>query len=107
MNTQVLLLVMLSLFVAGFVCGGIFAGFRWGQFAATRASHDHASKWKAYLVSLLPPAAFSLSFHFDSMLSPLAGKAFFALAVASMLGVFLRWHSRRFTSDSGPNPLVD
>ncbi len=93
-------LAALSFQVSGFATGLLFAGYRWGQFAAERATEGHTAKWKTYLAAPAPPAAFSLSFHFDSMLSPPAGKAFFVVGATALLGVIPRWGRVRGNPDS-------
>lgn len=97
MGLYVTSFVLLSSGLALGVLGILLAGYRWGDFAAGELRAHNGAKWKAYVASMVPSAAFSLSFHFDPSLAPYAPHAFYLIASASMAGVFLRWHSKNMS----------
>jgi len=97
MGLYVTSFVLMSSGLALGVLGILLAGYRWGDFAAGELRAVNGSKWKAYIASLVPSAAFSLSFHFDPWLAPYAAQAFYVVASASLAGVFLRWHAKNLS----------
>ena len=74
------------------LAGAVVAGYRWGRFAATKARSQDGAKWQAYLLALLPPAAFALTFLLDGTLSPFAAQAFTGLAAPAAVGTCLRYN---------------
>ncbi|MEZ5352130.1 MAG: hypothetical protein R2762_05795 [Bryobacteraceae bacterium] len=81
--------------------GLLAAGYRWGGFAAAEVMRVPGSKWKAYVVAVLPAASFSAAFHFDQDLAVFAGTAFFTVGLAAVFGCFVRWNLKdRFDRSS-------
>ena len=78
--------------VAGVLGAGIVVvlGYKWGTFAALKALAENSPKWKAYLLALVPPAAFAFTLLFDGTLEPFAYKTFCALAVPAAIGTCVR-----------------
>ena len=68
----------------------IWLGYRWGRFAALKAMTENSPKWKAYLVALLPPVAFTVALLFDGAFEPFAYKTFCLLAFPVVLGTCVR-----------------
>jgi hypothetical protein len=71
------------------LAGVWFLAFRWGSFAGLTARSQESPKWQAYLLALLPPCAFALTFLFDSNLARIAPEAFASLAMPAALGACL------------------
>ncbi len=92
MGIWLALFIVLCLLLTLASLGLVAAGYRWGGFAASEVMRIPGSKWKAYVVAVLPAAAFSAAFHFDPSLAIFAGTAFFAVAVAAVFGCFVRWN---------------
>jgi len=86
--------LVLGLLVLAMLVGG----YRWGRFAAYEVCCKGSAKWKAYVLALVPAAAFSLGIHFDQSVSSMAGGAFFAVAAAAVFGVLYGWDPDRFGS---------
>lgn len=93
MTLSVLALVALCLVVGAGVLAVLTAGYWWGKFTASEISHHHREKWRAYVVALVPAAAFALAFHFDRGASSMAGSAFFGLASPAIFGVLYGWNA--------------
>jgi hypothetical protein len=90
MDGQVLILG--AVLVAGVLGAGLILvlGYTWGKFAALKALAESSPKWKAYLVALLPPAAFAATLLLDGTLGPFAYQMFFALATPAAFGTCVR-----------------
>lgn len=90
MSGQVLILS--AGLVAGMVGAGLILllGYSWGKFAALKALAENSPKWKAYLVALLPPAAFAATLLLDGTLGPFAHQTFLALATPAAFGTCIR-----------------
>ena len=90
MNVQVMLLC--AGLLGGTVGVGllILMGYKWGKFAALKALAEDSPKWKAYLLALLPPAAFAVTLLLDSSLGPFAGKLFCVFATPATIGTCVR-----------------
>ncbi len=90
MNLHVLFLI--SGLAAGLIGAAlvIWMGYRWGKFAALKAIAENSPKWKAYVLTLLPPAAFAIALLFDGTLEVFAYKSFCLLAVPAVLGACVR-----------------
>ncbi len=78
--------------------GALFAGYKWGVFAALRARSEHLSKWGTYFWAMLPPAALAMAFLCDVALSRLAPQAFFLFATPTLIGACLRYNTWRETA---------
>ncbi len=79
--------------------GAAYLAYGWGRFAALKARSLESPKWKAYVLSLLPPAAFATSFLFDGQLSSVAGETFSALATPALIGTCFRYNRSRYFAE--------
>ncbi len=85
------LLVIVCLLVGSTGVGlTVFLGYKWGKFAALQALAQDSPKWKAYVLALLPPAAFAVTLLFDGNLEPFAAETFWALATPAAIGACAR-----------------
>lgn len=75
-----------------------FAGYKWGVFAALQALAQNSPKWKAYVLSLLPPATFALTFLFDAHLSQFAYKVFWVLATPALIGTCFKYNRGSYST---------
>ena len=90
MNMQLMFLTAGLLVVLAGVFLVVWMGYKWGKFAAFKAIAENSPKWKAYMLAVLPPAAFAVALLFDGTLEQFACKIFCGLAVPAMLGTCVR-----------------
>ena len=94
MNLYLTFLVLIFLVGCSAAAGVAFLGYKWGAFAALEALAQNSPKWKAYVLSLLPPAAFALAFLFDVHLSRFAYQAFWVLTTPALIGTCFTYNHR-------------
>ena len=76
----------------------IVIGYKWGTFAALQALAYNSPKWKAYVLALLPPAAFAVTLLFDGGWSAFAGQTFWALATPAVVGTCWKYNRGRYAA---------
>jgi len=95
MNAEVYLLVLQ---LVGGICLGfiiLLAGYKWGSFSARQALAANSPKWKAYVLALIPPAAFAVGLHFDGEMARFAGRSFWSLATPAVLATCYKYNAGR------------
>lgn len=70
----------------------LLLGYKWGKFAALKALAEDCPKWQAYLVALVPAAAFAAALLVDGTLITLACKSFWVLSAPAAIGACVRFN---------------